>query len=70
MLCMFFKFIFLYHIRNNTLHIFAGHYVNDVYNIKDNIWLSYDDSYVKVTDISSVCSKRDRSGYIYFYIDR
>ena len=44
--------------------------MNDVYNINDDVWLSYDDSYVKVTDLSSVCSKRDRSGYIFFYVDR
>lgn len=48
----------------------AGHYINDVFNIKDGIWLSYNDAKVDVTSVQEVTSQRDRSGYVFFYMDR
>lgn len=54
----------------NYLLAITGHYINDVYNIKDKTWLSYNDSQVKFTNIQEVTSRRDRSGYVFFYMDK
>lgn len=47
-----------------------GHYVNDMYNPKRDVWLSYDDSHVSVTSVQEVCRRRKESGYMFFYMDR
>ncbi|XP_067943261.1 ubiquitin carboxyl-terminal hydrolase 37-like [Watersipora subatra] len=47
-----------------------GHYINDVYNVKENLWLSYDDSRVTITDVEEVCKRREETGYIMFYMDQ
>uniref|UniRef100_A0A8C4TCZ9 ubiquitinyl hydrolase 1 n=1 Tax=Erpetoichthys calabaricus TaxID=27687 RepID=A0A8C4TCZ9_ERPCA len=46
----------------------SGHYISDVYDIKKQSWLTYNDLDVTKTQVSSVQRDRDRSGYIFFYM--
>ncbi|KAJ8367618.1 hypothetical protein AAFF_G00314050 [Aldrovandia affinis] len=48
----------------------SGHYVSDVYDMKKQSWLTYNDLDVSRTQESSVQRDRDRSGYIFFYMQR
>ncbi|XP_052234704.1 ubiquitin carboxyl-terminal hydrolase 37-like isoform X2 [Dreissena polymorpha] len=48
----------------------TGHYISDVYDLKKKSWFSCDDSHVtKVTEVD-VQTKRERSGYIFFYLNK
>ncbi|KAM6984899.1 ubiquitin carboxyl-terminal hydrolase 37 [Aplochiton taeniatus] len=55
------------HIGSNSS---SGHYVSDVYDMKKQSWLTYNDLDVTRTQESSVQSDRDRSGYIFFYMHK
>ena len=48
----------------------TGHYISDVYDIKKRGWFSFDDSHVSKITESEVMSKRERSGYIFFYMSK
>ncbi|XP_033728326.1 ubiquitin carboxyl-terminal hydrolase 37-like isoform X3 [Pecten maximus] len=48
----------------------AGHYVTDVYDMKKGAWFSCDDSHVTKSTEAEVRSKRERSGYIFFYLSK
>ncbi|XP_069108012.1 ubiquitin carboxyl-terminal hydrolase 37-like isoform X2 [Argopecten irradians] len=48
----------------------AGHYVTDVYDLKKGGWFSCDDSHVTKSTEAEVRSKRERSGYIFFYLSK
>ncbi|KAJ8351649.1 hypothetical protein SKAU_G00231250 [Synaphobranchus kaupii] len=48
----------------------SGHYVSDVYDMKKQSWLTYNDLDVSRTQESAVQRDRDRSGYIFFYMQR
>lgn len=48
----------------------AGHYISDVYDIKKQTWLTYNDLDVSRTQESMVQRDRDRSGYIFFYMHK
>ncbi|XP_021356044.1 ubiquitin carboxyl-terminal hydrolase 37-like isoform X2 [Mizuhopecten yessoensis] len=48
----------------------AGHYVTDVYDLKKGAWFSCDDSNVTKSTEAEVRSKRERSGYIFFYLSK
>ncbi|XP_018094247.1 ubiquitin carboxyl-terminal hydrolase 37 isoform X3 [Xenopus laevis] len=48
----------------------SGHYISDVYDIRKQAWLTYNDLEVSRTQETTVQSDRDRSGYIFFYMHR
>lgn len=48
----------------------SGHYISDVYDMKKQSWLTYNDLDVSTTQESSVQRDRDRSGYIFFYMHK
>jgi ubiquitin carboxyl-terminal hydrolase 26/29/37 len=48
----------------------SGHYISDVFNLKDNFWLSYDDDKVEKLTESEVLKNRANTGYIFFYIHK
>ncbi|KFD48579.1 hypothetical protein M514_10513 [Trichuris suis] len=48
----------------------TGHYVSDVFDWKEREWYCYDDSTVSRTSESAVQKKREKNGYIFFYVDK
>ncbi|XP_052004409.1 ubiquitin carboxyl-terminal hydrolase 37 [Xyrauchen texanus] len=48
----------------------SGHYISDVYDMKKQSWLTYNDLDVSRTQESTVQKDRDRSGYIFFYMHK
>ncbi|XP_062861616.1 ubiquitin carboxyl-terminal hydrolase 37 isoform X2 [Trichomycterus rosablanca] len=48
----------------------SGHYISDVYDMKKQSWLTYNDLEVSRTQESTVQRDRDRSGYIFFYMHK
>uniref|UniRef100_A0A4W3HK86 Ubiquitin carboxyl-terminal hydrolase n=2 Tax=Callorhinchus milii TaxID=7868 RepID=A0A4W3HK86_CALMI len=46
----------------------SGHYISDVFDIKKQTWLTYNDLEVSRTAETSVQSQRQRNGYIFFYM--
>ncbi|XP_060786237.1 ubiquitin carboxyl-terminal hydrolase 37 isoform X2 [Neoarius graeffei] len=48
----------------------SGHYISDVYDMKKQSWLTYNDLDVSRTQESTVQRDRDRSGYIFFYMHK
>lgn len=48
----------------------SGHYISDVYDMKKQSWLTYNDLDVSRTQESAVQRDRDRSGYIFFYMHK
>ncbi|XP_046543809.1 LOW QUALITY PROTEIN: ubiquitin carboxyl-terminal hydrolase 37-like [Haliotis rubra] len=46
----------------------AGHYISDVYNMKRKSWLSFDDAHVSKLPETEIRTRRERSGYIFFYM--
>lgn len=48
----------------------SGHYICDVYDMKKQSWLTYNDLDVSRTQESAVQRDRDRSGYIFFYMHK
>ena len=50
--------------------IIVGHYVSDVFDIKKSSWFSCDDSRVSRTAETEVRAKRERTGYIFFYLKK
>jgi len=48
----------------------SGHYISDVYDLKKKCWYSYDDSHVSKISEADVKSRRERSGYIFFYMSK
>ncbi|XP_069838350.1 ubiquitin carboxyl-terminal hydrolase 37 isoform X2 [Dendropsophus ebraccatus] len=48
----------------------SGHYISDVYSIKKQAWLTYNDLDVSRTQEATVQTERDRSGYIFFYMHK
>ncbi|XP_055734958.1 ubiquitin carboxyl-terminal hydrolase 37-like [Salvelinus fontinalis] len=48
----------------------SGHYISDVYDMKKQSWLTYNDLDVSRTQEASVQRDRDRSGYIFFYMHK
>ncbi|ESO95602.1 hypothetical protein LOTGIDRAFT_239428 [Lottia gigantea] len=47
----------------------TGHYISDVFDIKKKSWMSFDDSRVTTLTESEVCEKREKTGYIFFYMN-
>ncbi|XP_061648249.1 ubiquitin carboxyl-terminal hydrolase 37 isoform X2 [Phyllopteryx taeniolatus] len=48
----------------------SGHYISDVYDMKKQSWLTYNDLDVSRTQETAVQRERDRSGYIFFYMHK
>uniref|UniRef100_A0A5S6QK77 Ubiquitin carboxyl-terminal hydrolase n=1 Tax=Trichuris muris TaxID=70415 RepID=A0A5S6QK77_TRIMR len=48
----------------------TGHYVSDVFDWKERDWYCYDDSTVSRTSEHNVQKKREKNGYIFFYVDK
>ncbi|XP_060556137.1 ubiquitin carboxyl-terminal hydrolase 37-like isoform X2 [Ruditapes philippinarum] len=48
----------------------TGHYLSDVYDMKKRSWYSFDDSHVTKITEQEVKTKRERSGYIFFYMSK
>ncbi|CAL8240625.1 unnamed protein product [Merluccius merluccius] len=48
----------------------SGHYISDVFDMKKQSWLTYNDLDVSRTQESAVQRDRDRSGYIFFYMHK
>ncbi|XP_013873136.1 ubiquitin carboxyl-terminal hydrolase 37 isoform X2 [Austrofundulus limnaeus] len=48
----------------------SGHYISDVFDMKKQSWLTYNDLDVSRTQEAAVQRDRDRSGYIFFYMHR
>ncbi|KAM9447985.1 ubiquitin carboxyl-terminal hydrolase 37-like isoform 2-T6 [Salvelinus alpinus] len=48
----------------------SGHYISDVYDMKKQSWLTYNDLDVSRTQEASVQRDRDCSGYIFFYMHK
>ncbi|XP_076119818.1 ubiquitin carboxyl-terminal hydrolase 37 [Alosa pseudoharengus] len=48
----------------------SGHYISDVYDMKKQSWLTFNDMDVSRTQESTVQRDRDRSGYIFFYMHK
>ncbi|XP_064167774.1 ubiquitin carboxyl-terminal hydrolase 37-like [Anguilla rostrata] len=48
----------------------SGHYISDVYDMKKQSWLTYNDLDVSRTQECTVQRERDRSGYIFFYMHK
>ncbi|KAM9801866.1 ubiquitin carboxyl-terminal hydrolase 37 [Syngnathus typhle] len=48
----------------------SGHYISDVYDMKKQSWLTYNDLDVSRTQEAAVQRERDRSGYIFFYMHK
>lgn len=48
----------------------SGHYISDVYDMKKQSWLTYNDLDVSRTQESTIQRDRDRSGYIFFYMHK
>ncbi|XP_077436234.1 ubiquitin carboxyl-terminal hydrolase 37 isoform X2 [Vanacampus margaritifer] len=48
----------------------SGHYISDVYDMKKQSWLTYNDLDVSRTQEATVQRERDRSGYIFFYMHK
>lgn len=48
----------------------SGHYISDVYDMKKQSWLTYNDLDVSRTQEGAVQRDRDRSGYIFFYMQK
>ena len=55
------------HIGSSSI---VGHYVSDVFDIKKSSWFSCDDSRVSRTAETEVRAKRERTGYIFFYLNK
>ncbi|XP_070569569.1 ubiquitin carboxyl-terminal hydrolase 37-like isoform X2 [Ptychodera flava] len=65
---------FAYQLVSVVSHIGSttsmGHYISDVYDFKKRTWLKYDDTEVDKTDEITVRTRRRRSGYIFFYLNK
>ncbi|XP_072301403.1 ubiquitin carboxyl-terminal hydrolase 37 [Eucyclogobius newberryi] len=48
----------------------SGHYISDVFDMKKQSWLTYNDLDVSRTQEGAVQRDRDRSGYIFFYMHK
>ncbi|XP_067843073.1 ubiquitin carboxyl-terminal hydrolase 37 isoform X2 [Heptranchias perlo] len=48
----------------------SGHYISDVFDIKKQAWLTYNDLEVSKTVEGTVQTDRDKSGYIFFYMHK
>lgn len=48
----------------------SGHYISDVYDMKKQSWLTFNDLDVSRTQEAAVQRDRDRSGYIFFYMHK
>ncbi|KAL5006136.1 hypothetical protein ScPMuIL_017294 [Solemya velum] len=48
----------------------AGHYICDVFDMKKKGWFSFDDSHVTSVSELDVLTKREKCGYIFFYISK
>ncbi|XP_064831892.1 ubiquitin carboxyl-terminal hydrolase 37-like isoform X2 [Oncorhynchus masou masou] len=48
----------------------SGHYISDIYDMKKQSWLTYNDLDVSRTQETMVQRDRDRSGYIFFYMHK
>ncbi|XP_078260475.1 ubiquitin carboxyl-terminal hydrolase 37 isoform X2 [Rhinoraja longicauda] len=55
------------HIGNSSS---SGHYISDVFDIKKQSWLTYNDLEVSRTVEGTVQADRDKSGYIFFYMHK
>uniref|UniRef100_G3NDF4 Ubiquitin carboxyl-terminal hydrolase 37 n=1 Tax=Gasterosteus aculeatus aculeatus TaxID=481459 RepID=G3NDF4_GASAC len=53
----------------NSLSV-SSHYISDVYDMKKQSWLTYNDLDVSRTQEAAVQRDRDRSGYIFFYMHK
>ena len=47
-----------------------GHYISDIYNVQKNKWLSCDDSDIRDVTEDVVQSQRQKTGYIFFYMNK
>lgn len=48
----------------------SGHYISDVYDLRKQSWLTYNDLDVSRTQEAAVQKDRGRSGYIFFYMHK
>ncbi|KAK6165637.1 hypothetical protein SNE40_022527 [Patella caerulea] len=48
----------------------AGHYISDVFDLKKQSWSSFDDARVTPMSETEVCNRREKSGYIFFYMNK
>lgn len=48
----------------------VGHYISDVYSVKEGVWKMYNDSQVTEMKEEDVRQKRQTSGYIFFYMHK
>lgn len=48
----------------------SGHYISDVFDMRKQSWLTYNDLDVSRTQEAAVQRDRDRSGYIFFYMHK
>lgn len=48
----------------------TGHYICDVFDMKKKGWFSFDDSHVTSVSELDVLTKREKCGYIFFYISK
>lgn len=63
--------IFSRHLAIHPLYFtFLGHYISDVYSVKDSVWKSFNDSHVTELKEEDVRQKRQTSGYIFFYVNK
>lgn len=53
-----------------SILVVPGHYISDVYDMKKQSWLTYNDLDVSRTQEAAVQRDRDRSGYIFFYMHK
>lgn len=63
-----------YHLMSIVSHIGSsssiGHYVTDLYDFSSKEWYSCDDSTISPTSEENVRTKRQGSGYIFFYLSK
>lgn len=55
------------HIGNSST---SGHYISDVYDIKNNKWSSFDDENTLNILEKKILTDRTKSGYVFFYINK
>lgn len=53
-----------------SILLVPGHYISDVFDMKKQSWLTYNDLDVSRTQEAAVQRDRDRSGYIFFYMHK
>ena len=57
-------------LRVYNFYSSLGHYISDVYSVKEGVWKMYNDSQVTEMKEEDVRQKRQTSGYIFFYMHK